>query len=111
MQSIITNQNKELEDFIEGDYITIKEGESRILEFDINKIKLVDRTDFNGSPVKKVQFTVTNPEDPQRREKKFELTRKHVPKIYDELKKGKTVLEIFRTGLGKQTEYHVKAIR
>ena len=53
----------------------------------------------------------SNPEDPQRREKKFELSKKHVPKIYDELKKGKTVLEIFRTGLGKQTEYHVKAIR
>jgi hypothetical protein len=117
MQSI-TNQNKELEDFIEGDYITIKEDESRILEFDINKIKLVDRTDFNGSPMKKVQFivvVVANPEDPQqqqqRRERKFELSRKHVPKIYNELKKGKTVLEIFRTGQGKQTEYHVKAIR
>jgi hypothetical protein len=112
MQSIITNQNKELEDFIEGDYISIKEGESRVLEFDINKIKLVDRTDFNGSPMKNVQLLVTNPEDPQqRRERKFELSRKHVPKIYNELKKGKTGLEIFRTGLGKQTEYHVKAIR
>ena len=76
-------------------------------------MKLVDRTDFNGTPIKKVQFTVVvaNPEDPQRREKKFELSRKHVPKIYNELKKGKTVLEIFRTGQGKQTEYHVKAIR
>jgi hypothetical protein len=37
MQSITTNQtNKEIEDFIEGDYITIREGESRVLEFDIN---------------------------------------------------------------------------
>jgi hypothetical protein len=73
----------------------------------------VDRTDFNGSPMKKVQFivVVANPEDPQRRERKFELSRKHVPKIYNELKKGKPVLEIFRTGQGKQTEYHVKAIR
>jgi hypothetical protein len=113
MESIITNQNKELEEFIEGDYITIKEGESKTLEFDINKVNLVDRTDFNGSPMKKVQFivVVANPEDPQRRERKFELSRKHVPKIYNELKKGKTVLEIFRTGQGKQTEYHVKAIR
>ena len=112
MQSIITNQTiKEIEDFIEGDYITIREGESRILEFDINKLKLVDKTDFNGNPVKKVQFLVINPQDEQQREKKFELSKKHVPKIYDELKKGKTVLEIFRTGLGKQTEYHVKAIR
>ena len=112
MQSITTNQtNKEIEEFIEGDYISIKEGESRILEFDINKVKLVDKTDFNGNPAKKVQFIVINPEDPQRREKKFELSKKHVPKIYNELKKGKTVLEVFRTGLGKQTEYHVKAIR
>jgi hypothetical protein len=64
--------------------------------------------------MKKVQFTIAiaNPEDPQhRRERKFELSRKHVPKIYDELKKGKTVLEIFRTGQGKQTGYHVKAVR
>jgi hypothetical protein len=112
MQSITTNQtNKEIEEFIEGDYITIREGESRVLEFDINKVKLVDRTDFNGNPVRKVQFLVTNPEDPEGREKKFELSKKHVPKIYNELKKGKTVLEVFRTGLGKQTEYHVKAIR
>ena len=111
MESITTaNQiNKEIEEFIEGDYITVKEGESRVLEFDINKMKLVDKTDFNGNPVKKVQFIVIDPQDPQRREKKFELSKKHVPKIYNELK-GKTVLEIFRTGQGKQTEYHVKAV-
>ena len=112
MQSISTNQtNKEIEEFIEGDYITIKEGESRVLEFDINKIKLVDRTGFSGNPVKKVQFLVVDPQDEQQREKKLELSKKHVPKIYNELKKGRTVLEIFRKGLGKQTEYHVKAVR
>jgi hypothetical protein len=113
MESIITtNQiNKEIEEFIEGDYITIKDGESRVLEFDINKVKLEDKTDFNGNPLRKVQFIVIDQQDPQRREKKFELSKKHVPKIYNELNKGKTVLEIFRTGQGKQTEYHVKAIR
>jgi hypothetical protein len=58
-----------------------------------------------------VQFLVIDPQDQQQREKKFELSKKHVPKIYGELKKGKTVLEIFRIGQGKQTEYHVKAIR
>jgi hypothetical protein len=111
MQSITNNQNKEIEEFIEGEYITIKEGESRTLEFDINKIKLEDKTDFNGNPVKKVQFLVMDPQDQQRREKKFELSKKHVPRIYNELKKDNTVLGIFRTGLGKQTEYHVKAVR
>jgi len=54
--------------------------------------------------VKKVQFLVIDPQDPQRREKNFELSKKHVPKIYNELKKGKTVLEIFRTGLRKNKQ-------
>ena len=40
MQSISANQtNKEIEDFIEGDYISIKEGESRVLEFDMSKMR------------------------------------------------------------------------
>ena len=58
-----------------------------------------------------MQFIVIDTEDPQRRVKKFELSKKHVPKIYNELMKGKIVREIFRIGLGKQTEYHIKAIR
>jgi hypothetical protein len=62
-------------------------------------------------PCKEGAVYSENPEDPQRREKMFELSKKHVPKIYNELKKGKTVLEIFRTGQGKQTGYHVKPIR
>src|ERR671930_1274947 len=104
-------QWNELEDFIEGDYISIKEGESRVMDFDINKVQLVEKTDFNGNPTKKVQFIVTNHGDPAKREKKFEVSRKHAAKIYNELKKGNIVLEIFRTGQEKQTEYHVKAIR
>jgi hypothetical protein len=43
-------ENKELEDFIEGEYISIRDGESRVLEFIKNKTKLVDKTDFNGKP-------------------------------------------------------------
>lgn len=73
-------------------------------------MKLVDRTDFSGNAVKKVQFLVIDPQDKQKREKKLELSKKHVPKIYNDIKKGKTVLEVFRTGLGRQTEYDVKAI-
>jgi hypothetical protein len=106
-----TYENKDIEAFIESDYITIRDGESRILEFLPNREKVVDRTDFNGKPIKKVQFIVVDPDDQERKEKKFELSRKHIPRIYNELKKGYTVLEIFRTGLGKQTEYHAKAIR
>jgi len=31
--------------------------------------------------------------------------------MYDELKKGKTILEISRLGSGKDTRYFVKAVR
>jgi hypothetical protein len=111
MQSSSVYENKELEDFIEGEYVNIRDGESRVLEFIKGKEKLVDKTDFNGKPTKKVQFIVIDPEDPQRKEKKFELSRKHVVKIYNELKKGKTVLEIYRSGTGKETSYIPKGIR
>ena len=109
MQSIY--ENKELEDFIEGEYVNIRDGESRVLEFVKGKEKIVDKTDFNGNPTKRVQFLVVDPQDPQRNEKKFELSRKHVRKIYNELKKDKTVLEIYRSGTGKDTQYIPKAIR
>jgi hypothetical protein len=96
-------ENKEIEAFIESGYINIRDGESKILEFLKNREKIVDKTDFNGKPTKKMQFMVVNPEDPERKEKKFELSRKHVPWIYNELKKGYTVLEVFRTGTARDT--------
>ena len=112
MQSSSAYENKELEDFIEGEYVNIRDGESRILEFIKGKEKLVDKLDFNGKPTKKVQFIVIDPEDTtERKEKKFELSRKHVVKIYNELKKGNTVLEIYRSGTGKETSYIPKGIR
>ena len=111
MQSSPAYENKELEDFIEGEYVNIKDGESRILEFIASKTELVDKTDFNGKPTKKVQFIVIDPENQERKEKKFELSRKHVAKIYNELKKGNAVLEIYRSGTGKETQYIPKGIR
>jgi predicted patatin/cPLA2 family phospholipase len=44
-------------------------------------------------------------------EKKFELSRKHVAKIYNELRKGYSVLEIYRSETGKETQYIPKGIR
>jgi hypothetical protein len=42
-----------------------------------------------------------------RKEKKLELARIHVGKIYDKLKNGFTVLELSRVGHGKETRYMV----
>jgi hypothetical protein len=106
-----TYQNKEIESFIESNWITIKDRETKVFEFVPGKAKVVDKTDFNGKPVKKVQFSVIDINDERRKEKFFEVSRMHVSKIYDELKKGKTILEISRLGSGKDTRYFVKAVR
>ncbi|MBV9179159.1 MAG: hypothetical protein JO327_10645 [Nitrososphaeraceae archaeon] len=81
MESIY--ENKELENFVEGEYVNIRDSESKIPEFIRGKEKIVDKTDFNGKPIKKVQFVVVDPEDPQRKEKKLELSRMHVGKSYN----------------------------
>jgi hypothetical protein len=81
------------------------------LEFIVTKTKVVDKLDFDGKPTKKVQFVVIDLQDPQRTEKKLELSRKHIAKIYNELQKGKTVIEIYRSGVGKETVYISKSIR
>lgn len=63
--------NKEIEAFIESDYININDGEPpRTLEFLKNREKVIDKPDFNGKPTISVQFIVGNPDDPQRKEKK-----------------------------------------
>jgi hypothetical protein len=105
-------QNKELESFIESNYVSIKDRETKVFEFLANRTKIVDKMDFNGKPANRVQFIVIDVNDTaQRREKIYEVSRTHVSKIYDELKKGKTVLEISRLGSGKDTRYFVKSVR
>jgi hypothetical protein len=119
-QSIVNNktqqvfyQNPEIESLLESSWITIKDGETAVLQFltEPGKIKVLDKPDFNGRPTKRIQFNVINNNDPQRKEKTFELGKIHVEKIYAELKKGKTVLEISRAGQNKDTRYFVKAVK
>jgi hypothetical protein len=104
-------QNKEIESFIESNWISIKDRETRVLQFIPDKSKVVDKSDFNGKPVKKVQFCVIDINSGPGKEKYFEVSRMHAAKIYEELKEGKTILEISRSGTGKDTRYFVKAIR
>jgi hypothetical protein len=106
-------ENKELEDFIEGQWIKIQDGETRVLQFLPEKTQVIEKKDFNGNMAKKVQFIVV---DPNRgtidgAEKKFEVSRRHAAKIYPQLQRGNNVLEIYRSGTGIKTDYIVKAIR
>jgi hypothetical protein len=88
-----------VEDFLEGTYINIKDGESRTLEFDLNKVAVIEKQDFNGNPTRKVEFLVTDPNrGPDQQEKKLQLSRKHAYKVHKELKAGAKILEIYRSG-------------
>jgi hypothetical protein len=106
-------QNSEIEALIESSWISIKDRETAVLEFltGPGKIRVLDKTDFNGKPTKRVQFTVIDINDLQRREKTFELSKIHVGKIYEELQKGRTILEISRSGAAKDTRYFIKSVR
>jgi hypothetical protein len=106
-----TNNNEAIEDFLEGNFINIKDGESRILSFRLDGESIVEKLDFNGNPVKKVQFLVKDPNrDPNQTEKKMELSRKHAAKIHKELKAGHTIIQVSRFGTGKETNYHVRPV-
>ena len=54
---------------------------------------------------KRAQFTVIEVNDANRKEKTLELSRLHIQKIYEELKNGKTILEVSRSGSAKDTRY------
>ena len=71
-------QSKEIESFIESSWITIKDKETKVLEFIPGKSKVVDKVDFNGKPQKKVQYTVIDINDMERKEKFYEVSRSHV---------------------------------
>jgi hypothetical protein len=108
----ITNNNEVVEDFLEGNFINLKDTESRTLEFSLDKESVVDKEDFNGNPVKKVQFLVKDPnKGPDQKEKKFELSRKHAYKVHKELKAGAKILQISRYGTGKETNYIIRRIQ
>ena len=79
-------QNKDIEDLIESNWISIKDGETTVLQFVPDKSKVIEKTDFNGKPVKKAQFCVTDINQHAGKEKFFEVSRIHAAKIYEELK-------------------------
>jgi hypothetical protein len=80
--SATSETSESVEDFLEGTYISIRDGESRTLEFSLDKTSVIEKLDFNGNPVKKVQFLVKDPSrGPDQQDKKFQLSRKHAYKI------------------------------
>lgn len=86
-------------------FISLKDGESKTLYFDPDKLEIVDN-EYEGRITKKVRFTVIDEND---NEKWFELSRKWAGKIIDNIKKGFVVQYIERSGKTAQdTIYYIK---
>ena len=110
-------EDAKIRDFLEGQFVkSFEDRETRVYQFDKEKVQLVDKIDFNNKPTKAVRYVVRDPESALRDNWKFwDLSRMH-RNVFDELRdgnngKGWTVMEITREGLNKNTRYRVKGIR
>ena len=104
--------NDEFEDWLEGDYISLKPGETRNLEFKTVSGQIVEeRSKFTDKLQKKVLWYVVDVDRHNGKEKKFSISRSHAKSIYAVLKDGHKVLAISRIGSGpKDTKYTVKGL-
>lgn len=109
-----SNQNKQNTNIFEqyeqakkesGRYLKLSSGEHRVLQFNINKIAIVD-TEFENKPTggRSVQFTVIDPVNPQQ-EKLFTIGVKKAEGIMTLLRAGRYLLEISKSGSGRESQY------
>jgi hypothetical protein len=88
-----------------GKYLKLAPGERRTLQFNVNKIVIVD-SQFEGKPTggKSIEFTVIDPISPQM-EKVFTIGVKKAEGIMALLKAGKYLLDIQKIGSGKDGQF------
>jgi hypothetical protein len=103
-QEEISNIN-EIEQLLNKDnqYVSIGIGNKAILQFlPEREIKEVEKT-YNGQLVKKIRFTVIDPNSGTNIEKNFDVGKRSARLIIAKLKEGHTLLKIERIGSGKDT--------
>ena len=88
----------------ESEYIKLEDKETRILQFDAEKIEPV-RTQFGP----RISYSVIDPNYSDKGLKKFEASKTTSKKIDALLRQGKTLLKITRKGAGEDTSYNVEA--
>ena len=114
-------QKDEVDIFVSsvGDFVRLpdRDGGSVTYQFSSEKPKrrLVERefTDKSTGQVtvaQKVEYTVTLPDDPDQGEKKLDTPKTLAQAIEDNLRRGKTLLEIVRHGTGTKTRYNAFAV-
>ena len=88
----------------ESEFIKLEDGETRILQFNAEKIEPV-RTQFGP----RISYSVIDPNYSDKGLKKFEASKTTSKKIDALLRQGKTLLKVTRKGTGRETEYDVVA--
>lgn len=88
----------------ESEYIKLEDKETRILQFNPEKIEQV-----KGQYGFKISYSVIDPNYADRGPKKFDAGKIMSKKIDALLLQGKTLLKVTRKGNGRDTEYDVVA--
>ena len=103
--------SKEVQEFVESDYISLEDNISKALEFLPGREKPVN-TEFKGNTIAKMQFIVIDLErkDLQRKEKKLTLPKGAARAVIDQFIKGKTIMQITRLNDKQGIRYEVKAV-
>jgi hypothetical protein len=99
----ISNIN-EIEQLLNKDnqYVSIRQGASKILQFiPGRKIAEVEKP-YNGQTVRKIRFIVREPDSNNNSEKFFDVDKRSARLIIANLKEGYTLLKIERIGSGKE---------
>jgi hypothetical protein len=86
----------------ESQYIKLEDGETRILQFNPEKL---EPTKYGP----RISYSVIAPNYADKGPKKFEAGKTTSKKIDSLLRQGKTLLKITRKGTGRDTEYDVQA--
>lgn len=88
----------------ESEYIKLDDGETRILQFNPEKIEPI-KTQYGP----RIQYLVIDPNFADKGLKKFQqgkITSKQIDAL---LRQGKTLLKVTRKGAGRDTSYNVEA--
>lgn len=102
-----------------GDFVRLPEHDGGTVRYqffnDKSKRRLVDRefTDKSTGQVtvsQKVEYMVTLPDDPDAGEKKLDTPKTLAQQIEDNIRRGKTLLDIVRHGMGTKTRYNAYAV-
>lgn len=86
----------------ESVFIKLEDGETRILQFNPERIKHVE-----GQYGIRIQYLVIDPNYSDKGDKKFEAGKKTSSDIDAQLRQGNRLLKIKRLGSGKDTKYNV----